>query len=120
MKQRILTNSRPVKQSFAFVVGNFLNTTSITNREPDSTTEESSPRVPNRANRNLVWSMTGTQTSLYKIHKFYKDRLWLSTNLVTKKFLYLYRKFFANTLDNSLRTDDNESVKSQKGNHDAN
>ena len=54
MKQRILNNSRPVKQSFAFVVGTFLNTTSITNREPDSTTEESSPRVPNRANRSLT------------------------------------------------------------------
>ena len=54
MKQRILNNSRPVKQSFAFVVGTFLNTASVTNREPDSTTDESSPRVPNRANRSLM------------------------------------------------------------------
>ena len=54
MKQRILNNNKPVKQSFAFVVGTFLNTASVTNREPDNTTDENSPRVPNRANRNLV------------------------------------------------------------------
>ncbi len=55
MKQRILNNNRPVKQSFAFVVvGTFLNTASITNREPDNTTHESRPKVPNRANRSLM------------------------------------------------------------------
>ena len=54
MKQRILNNNKPVKQSFAFVVGIFLNTDSITNKDPDKTTDESNPRVPNRANRNLV------------------------------------------------------------------
>ncbi len=54
MKQRILNNNRPVKQSFAFVVETFLNTTSITNKEPDNTTHESRPKVPNRANRSLM------------------------------------------------------------------
>ena len=55
IKQSVENKSKPVKQSFAFVVvETFLNTDSINNREPDSTTEESSPRVPNRANRNLV------------------------------------------------------------------
>ena len=54
MKQRILNNSRPVKQSFAFVVGTLLNTAPMTNKEPDSTTDESSPSVPNRANRSLT------------------------------------------------------------------
>ena len=54
IKQSVENKSKPVKKSFAFVVGTFLNTTSITNREPDSTTEESSPRFPNRANRSLM------------------------------------------------------------------
>jgi len=89
MKQRILNNSRPVKQSFAFVVGIFLNTDSITNKDPDKTTDESNPRVPNRANRSLVWSMVDIQTSLYKMHPFYKDHLLLSTNLGLKLSLSL-------------------------------
>lgn len=86
MKQRILNNSRPVKQSFAFVVGTFLNTTSITNKEPDNTTDEISPRVPNRANSSLVWSMIDISNSLYKMHTFYKNLLLLSRNITTKTF----------------------------------
>ena len=90
MKKRILNNSRPVKQSFAFVVETFLNTTSITNKEPDNTTDESNPRVPNRANRNLVWSMIDIlNTSSDKMHSFYKDHLLLSTNLMPKISLSL-------------------------------